>query len=217
MSTPKSPAQDRENEDAANLAPGANREAEPVNRLAKKDSATGANEAGDAKKEGEPSSSGNARARGDEWHDAYFDTLATTGQVTKAALAAKVSSRTVARRRLSDPKFREEETAAMAEAAAFFESEAVRRATEGVRSEYYNAKGVLSSIKIEFSDTILLRLLEKCETGSWRQRQQIEHGAPGQFATRAERKAALAKAREEAAASTQRGADARPLSLPSKN
>lgn len=53
----------------------------------------------------------------------------------------------------------------------------------------------------QYSDSLLLRLLERLETGSWcqKQQQQIEHGSPGAFATRAERKAALEKARAEVA------------------
>lgn len=138
-----------------------------------------------------------ARARGDQWMNTYFDHLAITGQITKAALAAKISHRTVARRRLSDPEFAREEEVAMREANRLFESEAIRRATEGCRQEFYNAKGVLSSIKIEYSDTLLLRLLERMETGSWRQRQQVEMGTPGAFATRSERKDGLEKIRKE--------------------
>jgi hypothetical protein len=50
-------------------------------------------------------------------------------------------------------------------------------------------------IEREYSDQLMLRLLERLETGTWRQKQQVEHSGSVTFKTRAERLSALEAAR----------------------
>lgn len=142
----------------------------------------------------------NAGAR-EDWSSAYLEALTLNGgQMVAAAFTAGIVATTVQRRRNSDAEFAKRERDALALANDICESEARRRAIEGVESTFYDKDGNMVRTKIEYSDTILLRLLERLETGSWRQKQQIDVNAPGSFATRAERLAALEKARAEDAA-----------------
>lgn len=136
-----------------------------------------------------------------DWSAAYVAELAHNGgQIVKACEVAGITLSVMCRRRKSDPVFAAEEREAQEVARDAAESEARRRAIEGVEKRWFDKEGKLIRIEREYSDTILLRLLEKLETGSWRQKQQIEHGTPGAFATRAERLAALEAARAEIAA-----------------
>jgi hypothetical protein len=92
------------------------------------------------------------------------------------------------------------------------EDEITRRAVEGIEEPVYGSGGKgVGTVQVgtirRYSDTLLLRLAERTETGFWRQRQQVETGAPGAFKTRAElqeaietREADMAKARAEIAA-----------------
>lgn len=135
-----------------------------------------------------------------DWARAYLSALEVSlGQKIKAAKAANVTPRTVQRRRKVDAAFAAEEQDRMEVVKDAVESEITRRAIEGVTRKRYDRNGKLISEEIEYSDALLLRLAERTETGSWRQKQQIEHGSSMVFATRAERKAALEKARSEIA------------------
>lgn len=134
-----------------------------------------------------------------DWAPAYLSALEVSlGQKIKAAKAANVTPRTVQRRRKIDATFDAEEQDRMEVVRDAVESEITRRAIEGVTRKRYDRNGKLISEEIEYSDALLLRLAERTETGSWRQKHQIEHGSSMVFATRA-RKAALEKARSEIA------------------
>jgi hypothetical protein len=140
----------------------------------------------------------NARAPGGvgDWAPAYLGALEVSlGQKIKAAVAAKVTPRTVQRRRKTDAAFAAEECDRMEVVKDAVESEITRRAIEGVSRKRYDRNGRLISEEIEYSDTLLLRLAERTETGSWRQKQQIEHPEGLVFKTRADRKRALEEAR----------------------
>lgn len=129
---------------------------------------------------------------------AYLVALeANGGQMVGAAKTANVDYSTVFRHRQKDAVFESAEAEVMRMAKHAAESEAVRRAIEGVEEIYTTKDGTIHKTR-KFSDTILLRLLEKHETGSWRQKQQIEHSGGMTFKTRAERKEALEKARAAA-------------------
>jgi hypothetical protein len=131
------------------------------------------------------------------WTSGYLTYLAGTGQKTAAAEFIKKSPTTVMNCRRNHPDFLEAENAAMQEARAVMESEAVRRAVQGDVEETFDPKtGALVRRKTVYSDTIMLRLLERMETGSWRQKQQIEMGGPGSFPTAAERRTKLDEARK---------------------
>jgi hypothetical protein len=153
-----------------------------------------------------PVAAANARARalpGDlvagDWTETYLEELAKTCEREESATVAGVSLRTVFRRKAADPKFAELENEVMQQVqAAKIESEITRRAIRGVVSTTVSRDGKTITEKVEYSDTLLLRLAERLETGSWRQKHQVEQTTgPKVWPTRAERKAALAKMRED--------------------
>lgn len=130
-----------------------------------------------------------------KWEAAYLAALSINGgQKVGAAKAARVDFSTVFRHRESCARFETIERDALKSAFDVAESEAVRRAVHGVVSVYTTKDGKKHK-ETRYSDTILLRLLEKRQTGSWCQKQQIEHSGGMTFKTRAERKEALEKAR----------------------
>jgi hypothetical protein len=134
------------------------------------------------------------------WRKIYLEALSNNcGQKTAAAKSAGVTVRTVQRLRASDPRFEQRESEALLMAMDVAEDEARRRAVDGVeRIRRHTAKNgaVYEHIERKYSDRILLRLLERLETGSWRQKQQVEHSSGLTLKTRSERKAALEQARE---------------------
>lgn len=136
-----------------------------------------------------------------DWHVTYLAALADNcGQKTAAAKAAGVTVRSVQRHRIDYPEFEKAEADALVIAMETAESEARRRAIDGVEriSRKIDKDGTVHEhIERKYSDTILLRLLERLETGSWRKKHQKIEQCPGPaFATRVERKAALDEARE---------------------
>ena len=147
------------------------------------------------------------RRGGIDWANTYCEVLGQIGQMTKAAHAAGVTLRAVQLRRKADPAFAEREQEAIAVLCDILESEAIRRAVEGVRHERYHRNGQLMCVETRYSDTLLLRLLERFDP-TWRR----DYRPPIQpetgnfvFATRAERLAALEKARAEEAQSSRAG------------
>ncbi len=128
-----------------------------------------------------------------DWATTYCEVLDEIGMMTKAAKAAGVTLRAVQLRRKTDAAFVEQERDALEVLRDMLESEAIRRAEEGVRHEHYDRNGRLVYVETKYSDTLLLRLLEKCDP-TWRR----DYHPPEQpasaglvFHTRAERKAAL--------------------------
>ena len=103
---------------------------------------------------------------------------------------------------MTDGNFAADEAEVMLVARDMIEDEITRRAIEGIEEPIFGSGGAgVGTVQVgtvrRYSDTLLLRLAERSETGSWRQKQQIEHSAPGVFNTRAERKAQLEKLRQE--------------------
>lgn len=142
-----------------------------------------------------------ARGANSNWDEIYLVELEKHGQKAKAAAFAGVTIRAVQKRRAADPLFAREEADAMAVAKDLVESEIFRRAIDGVQTLTVTKNGSVVTSKTEYSDQLLLRIAERLETGSWRQKQQVEHSAsPLQFATREERRAAIERARQEIAA-----------------
>lgn len=120
------------------------------------------------------------------------------GQKVAAIKGCNLSLDTLCNHRGWFPEFHEAEKAAMKMADDVCEAEARRRAIHGVKSTVTTTLkdgSVRTYEETKYSDTILLRLLEKNETGSWRQKQQIEHSGGVVFKTAAERKKALEEAR----------------------
>jgi hypothetical protein len=129
--------------------------------------------------------------------------------MTAAAKLAGVTLRTVQRYRFRNFEFEKAEVDALQMAIESAESEAFRRAIDGVERIHFHTDkdgAVHEHKERKYSDTMLLRLLERLETGSWRQKQQPEaRSGRAIFATRIERKAALEKARSELASARQKG------------
>jgi hypothetical protein len=126
------------------------------------------------------------------WEEAYFKSLHSKPRPTSVAVDVGIDYATVWRRRRDDPDFAKKEAAALAVGYETLKDEAMRRGTDGVVEERYNAAGVLVSKRIVFSDTLLLASLRYLETGSWRERTVVETPAD-EFAslTREQRKAKL--------------------------
>jgi hypothetical protein len=139
-----------------------------------------------------------------DWAPAYLAALEASARKAASAKLAGVTLRSVQRRRVTDANFAAEEAAAMMVASDMIEDEITRWAIEGVEEPVFGSGGKgCGTVQVgtirRFSDTLLLRLAERSESGSWRQKQQVEHSTPGMFATRADRKAALEKARADIA------------------
>lgn len=133
------------------------------------------------------------------WVPKYLDGLEETAQKAHSADLANITLRNVQIHRSNNPAFAAMESAAMKVSTDLIESEITRRAITGVVTSITTYPDGRIVQKIEYSDTLLLRLAERTETGTYVQKQRIEHSAPGMFATRAERKAALEKMRAEMA------------------
>lgn len=132
------------------------------------------------------------------WMAVYLAKLAESGQKGASAKAADVSLFAVWKRRHGDAEFARAENDAQRVFDDGLESEAYRRAVDGVTTVITRKDGSTFT-KTEFSDTILLRLLERRETGSWRQKLDVKHQGQveGVFMTRAERKADLERIMRE--------------------
>lgn len=142
-----------------------------------------------------------ARPLAVDWAPAYIASLSRSARKGAAAIAAGTALSTIRDRRKADPVFAAAELAAMEVAVDLIEDEITRRAIEGVEEPVYGSGGAgVGTVRVgsilRFSDTLILRLAERAETGTWRQRQQIEHGAPGAFRTHADLQAAIAKRQE---------------------
>jgi hypothetical protein len=139
------------------------------------------------------------------WVPAYLAAVEITGgNFTKAARAAKVHRSTVWEWRRDNDEFAKAEADACRRGMKTLHAEAIRRAVDGVRSIRFQPKTGTIHYERVYSDTLLLRALEHAETGSWRQKQQVEHSGGVVFKTRAERKAALEAARAAMAQSAVR-------------
>lgn len=137
------------------------------------------------------------------WAPAYLAALAVTGKYLESAEKAGKAFKTVWEFRQRCPAFVEAEKEAMAVASAALEDEVRRRSLEGLR-RYKFTKGGDPIIdprtgepyfELEYSDPLLLRYLEKNETGSWVPRQKLDHHAGGAVpTTAAARRAAMLEA-----------------------
>jgi hypothetical protein len=132
------------------------------------------------------------------WIKPYLESLAVQGYKMRAYRDAGVNASTVMRYRDRNPEFEtREETAFRKALKNVVEPAIIKRATIGLRKVRYGRDGKILQIEREVSDVLVLRLAERLETGSWRQKQQIEHSGGMTFKTRAERKEALRQMAKE--------------------
>lgn len=139
------------------------------------------------------------------WELIYLAWLAEGVGKGRAAKEADVNAKTVWQRRKEDAEFAAAESAAEKEAhvaaVASVESEIHRRAIEGIQTHrYHHLTGTLIETKTTYSDTLLLAMARKLETGSWKDsaKVEVEEGVLGFLSmTRADRKKKLAEAKAE--------------------
>jgi hypothetical protein len=130
------------------------------------------------------------------WIEPYLEALAGCGLKMVAYKAVGVTASTVMRRRGKDVGFAKREELAFRSALInVVEPAIMKRAIRGVKKIRYGRDGKILSIEHECSDQLALRLAERLETGTWRQKPQIEHSRAVGFRTRADRIKALAEAR----------------------
>lgn len=91
--------------------------------------------------------------------NAFLSALSLTGNITKAAECADNMSRTNHYKWLDDEEYKKKYKIAMEEAAERLETEARRRAVEGVLEPVYY-QGMKCGTIIKYSDTLLMFLLK---------------------------------------------------------
>lgn len=134
-----------------------------------------------------------------DWRPAYLGALILRcGHRTKAAADAQIAYVTVWEERQKNPAFAAEESKLVRVQTEQLEDEAFRRAYEGCAQVQYDKDGNVRSERTEFSDTLLLRILERRDP-TWRQKSTVDVHSTQTFATKKERDAALEEARKHAA------------------
>lgn len=99
----------------------------------------------------------------------FIEKLIETGNISLSARLIGVGRRTLYDARERDPEFREAWDTALEEAADLLEAEARRRAVEGVDRPIYQ-RGELVGYERQYSDTLLIRLLEAHKPEKYRHR-----------------------------------------------
>lgn len=115
-----------------------------------------------------------------DWAPGFLTELASRGVITAACEAACVPRRTVYDRRDSDPQFARQMAEALDEACDAMESEARRRAVEGVERPVYGSGGpgqgtVQVGTVREYSDTLLIFMLKAHRPAKYRDRYIVEN------------------------------------------
>ncbi len=113
------------------------------------------------------------------WEKAFLAALAKWGTVTEACKRARIERSTAYRHRQASKEFESEWFDALEQYADLLEKEARRRAFEGVRKPVYQG-GKLAGYVKEYSDTLLVKLLEAKRPGQFRRPMEVtgEGGGP---------------------------------------
>lgn len=106
------------------------------------------------------------------WEKAFLTALAKTGNVTKAARAAKIDRSTAYKLRDEQPDFALAWQAAREEAADLLEAEAHRRAVTGTLEPVYYQGKRCGTIR-RYSDTLLVVLLKANRPTKFRERHDV--------------------------------------------
>lgn len=122
------------------------------------------------------------RAR-EVWEEAFLSALRITGIVKRACFAASISRSRVYELRSAAPDFAAAWDEALEDATDTLEQEARRRAIQGVQRYKFDKHGnALKNpvtgeyyVEHEYSDTLLIRLLEANRPEKFKPRSQIEH------------------------------------------
>ena len=134
------------------------------------------------------------------WTNAFLAALSVHGVMSRAAEAAGVDRTTPWRRRESDPEFAKACQEAIDQAADALETEARRRALEGIVEDVYH-QGVVVGQKRNYSDSLLALLLKGRRKAVFADRTELTGANGGPVAIsdpdkRAARAAALLKLAE---------------------
>ena len=104
--------------------------------------------------------------------------LAQSGVVLYAAREAAIDTQTAYRWRKADDDFREAWETALNESVDRLETEARRRALDGVLEPVYY-QGVEVGHQTRYSDTLLIFLLKGARPAKYRDNARVEHSGPG--------------------------------------
>jgi len=102
------------------------------------------------------------------WEAAFLASLALTGNVTESAKAAHITRPKVYEFRTAHPDFAAEWEAALDQAADVLETEARRRAVDGVTETVYQGGKAVGTVQ-RYSDTLLIFLLNGMRPEKYKQ------------------------------------------------
>ena len=106
------------------------------------------------------------------WEAGFLKALALTGNITKAAAAAKVSRRRAYQVLAEAADFAEAWQDALEDAADGWEAEAVRRAVKGTLKPVFQGGKKVGAVR-EYADTLLIFLLKGARPEKYRERHEI--------------------------------------------
>lgn len=109
---------------------------------------------------------------------AFLAAFRLTGNITKAADAAKIERTMHYRWLRSSPSYKKAFTDAHAEVGDMLEGEAIRRANEGVLEPVYYQGVACGAIRV-YSDGLMLSLLKAFKPEKYRERVSAEVSGPG--------------------------------------
>ena len=114
------------------------------------------------------------RAPKKDWKPVFLKELAQRGNVTLAAVKAKIGRQTAYDARGSDPAFATAWKQAEEIGVELMEAEARRRAVEGCDRPVYQGGKLVGKVR-EYSDVLLIFLLKAHKPEKYRERSQVEH------------------------------------------
>lgn len=107
------------------------------------------------------------------WMKSFLAVLSKTGNVTKAATAAKIDRSTAYDNYKTDTRFKQQWEDALDQAADILEDEAWRRAVKGCRRPVYQGGELVGYIQ-EYSDTLMCLLLKAHKPKKYRERSETQ-------------------------------------------
>ncbi len=108
------------------------------------------------------------------WPERFLAAYRKNGNVSRSSETAHVTRRTVQLHRHSDPEFAKDMDDAQEEAGDALEQEARRRAVEGTLRPVYQQGKEVGQIR-EYSDTLLIILLQAARPDKYRANTRVEH------------------------------------------
>ncbi len=112
------------------------------------------------------------------WPEHFLAAYRTSGNISHSATLARVDRRTVQRRCHSDPEFAKDMEDAQEEAGDALEQEARRRAVEGTARPVFYKGDKIGDVR-EYSDNLLIVLLQAARPEKYRSNARVEHMGTG--------------------------------------